>query len=129
MKKLILLILIVVGAVAFYKNKVSANREKLVGTWMAEQQFPGGTARMHLNLKPSGDFYLVADAAAGQRTAFGESTGTWEAVGPTLKMEFKHSGIPGFNMSSRYGGPIVKLDDTTLSYKSKDGVETWKRVR
>ena len=44
-------------------------------------------------------------------------------------MSFTHNGIPGVDLSKYYGGPILTLDDKTLSYRSQDGVETWKRVR
>jgi len=44
-------------------------------------------------------------------------------------MTFTKNGIPGVDLSRKYGGQILTLDDTTLTYRGIDGVETWKRAR
>jgi hypothetical protein len=123
MKNIIfVIILLAIGVTAYQKNAVS-KREKIAGIWMMQSEIPGGSARMHVNLKPTGDFYIVVDAASMGRTAFGESAGKWEASATALTMNFTQYGIPGVDLSRRYGGQILKLDDTTLTYRSKDG---WK---
>lgn len=129
MKKVILLIIVAVFAFAIRNKTMAAKREKLVGTWMMEQAIPGGQARAHINLKPTGEFYVVVDAVSGERTAFGESFGKWESTGRTLKMTFTRNGIPGVDMSRQYGGVITSLDDKSVTYKSVDGVETWRRAQ
>jgi len=101
----------------------------LVGTWMMERDFPWGAARMHINLKPEGDFYIVIDAASrGGQTAFAESSGKWAASAWALRMNFTKNGVPGWDMGTYYGGQILTLDEKTLTYKSRDGVQTWKRA-
>ena len=130
MKKIVFLIaVIVLGFVARQKN-AEKNREKLIGTWMMEQTLPGGvTARGHITFKPGGDFYTTVDAAKGDRKAFAEAGGKWEMSGSTFKMSFTRKTIPGVDLDQLYGGTIVKVDDTALTYKVRNGVETWKRVQ
>jgi hypothetical protein len=130
MKKLIFVILIAVFAFAIRQKSIAGYREKLVGTWLSEQTLPGGiAARVHINFKPDGNFYMVGDAAKGGRTAFVEDGGKWQMMGKAFKLDFTRKTIPGIDYSKLYGGSIVKLDEKTLSYRCKEGVETWKRLQ
>jgi hypothetical protein len=130
MKKIVFLIAVVVlGFVARQKN-AEKNREKLIGTWKMEQTLPGGVlARGHVTFKPDGNFYTTVDAAKDGRMGFAEAGGKWEMSGSTFKMNFTRKTIPGVDLDQLYGGSIVKVDDKTLTYKSRNGAETWQRVQ
>ena len=56
MKKVAFLVLAVVIGYLVLQKSSEKKREMLVGTWKMERQISGGASRMHINLKPEGDF-------------------------------------------------------------------------
>ena len=84
---------------------------------------------MVLNLKEDGNTTVEISAHVQGRIASRDGFGTWKYSHSNLLMHIDRGDILPLLKHHDYGGTITNLDDRSLTYRGKDGVETWTRLR
>ncbi len=128
MKKFVIMVLVAVLAFVAYQKKAERKRELLVGKWSSQRAINGGWIRLIMNLKPEGEAIVSVDGELHGRPGYYQSLGTWKLHSNALLINFNRSDVPVYRAGKDYGGSILTLDDQTLSYKSEDGTESWKKI-
>jgi len=128
MKKLVIMVFVVVLAFVAYQKKAERKRELLIGKWSSQRAIDGGWIRLIMNLKPEGDAIVSVDGELRGRAGYYQSLGTWKLRSNLLVINFNRSDVPVYRAGKDYGGSILTLDDQSLSYKSDDGTESWKKM-
>jgi hypothetical protein len=130
-KKFIFLVVVAFVAFTLYQKNAQRQREMLIGVWSMEEDVPGVTGKLILNLKDDGKATIDISARSVEgRIASREGSGTWKSGGSHFAITFDHGDIlPLLKRNGAYGGKITRLDDKSLTYSGVDGSETWTRIK
>ena len=131
MKKFITLLIVAFVAFSLYQKNTQRQRERLIGVWSMEQDVPGATGKLVLNLKDDGKATIDVSARSVEgRIASREGFGSWKSGASYLAITFDRGAIlPLLKRGGADGGKITQLDARSLTYRGVDGSETWTRIK